>query len=273
MANTSLANANYHLYEPSSIETSLAANVDNVHNPSAFPLLMMYRAQNQEAGQQYGQQLEQQRQDQMSLANQNYAAAMQKNAVDAAGHLGVAGAGEAMQPLFPNLNFAPGAAAANQRAVAGNVKDVGVGLGGAGNAGVTGLAPYAAQALPGANLQDGVNPRVAAAQVASSNRRDPYAATATGVDNQGNQISAPIPPGSNASAALSAAKGTPQFDGQAAINRLAIVNPSAFADIHATGVPPIFLPAPGGGIMVKGKSGSAYRLQYCPYLQMMAFPH
>lgn len=54
----SLAAPNYRANQPSAIETSLASQVDNPQNPSAFPLLMMYRSQNQRAGEEYQQSMQ-----------------------------------------------------------------------------------------------------------------------------------------------------------------------------------------------------------------------
>ena len=68
----SLTNQNYHMYEPSPIETSLASSADALQPNVAMPLLMSYRAQNQMRSQQYQDNIDQMHQIQQTEGNRAY---------------------------------------------------------------------------------------------------------------------------------------------------------------------------------------------------------
>lgn len=169
MANSvpSLSNYNYHMFEPSPIETSLAASVDNPATPSAFPLLMAYRAQNQQGNSDYQANIDTMHQiqqqegaNQQDIARRNAFTTALKDIttpgqLQVAKQLGVLPSGIDDTQLSGDLQTSMSAK---------NIGEAGRGLGAAAMGGFTGLAPAAQQTM-GPGVEQGPAAIVQAAQI------------------------------------------------------------------------------------------------------------
>lgn len=186
-----LTNENYHMFEPSPIETSLASSVDNPATPSAFPLLMMYRGQNQDAANQYQQQLNSMHQIQQQEAQANQLTARagvfdttlknltQPGQVSMAQQMGLIPAGVDTSQFVQNLSDASSAK---------NLEGAGRGGGALAASGMTGIdnSDVLKHLIPG--LGQGPAPLVQAAGINAAGR-----VQAAGISGGGVTYSAPIP--------------------------------------------------------------------------------
>lgn len=146
-----LTNENYHIFEPSPIETSLASQVDDPAKPSAFPLLMSYRARNQISGDQYQSQIDQMHAIQQQQAAANQSAARADNFtkfLKVAGETPGAVAAMVSAGLVPQGADLSGVdAGSNVKAASLNMHNAGTGIGAAAQGGITGLTSAAQMAF------------------------------------------------------------------------------------------------------------------------------
>lgn len=282
-----LTNENYHMFQPSQIETSLASSVDNPATPSAFPLLMGYRAQNQQAANQYQQQLDGMHQIQMQEAQANQLTARagafnttlkdltQPGAVPMAQQMGLIPQGVDTSQFVQNLTDA-----ANSK----NIEGAGRGAGALMSGGATGVAasPTLQALLPG--LGQGPAPIVQAAGINAGGRVAAAQISQGGVtysapvgDIGPNQPTAhwkqpggtaPVVPGSTSlppaqtQAATPAATGTSSIAAiqqkvAAGLPNVQAVNPSSHADILAgsiNGKPNVVFDANHNTYVIQGKN-------------------
>lgn len=198
MANSvpTLTNENFHMFEPSPIETSLAANVDNPMTPSARGNLFRYQTGNALQGQQYQEQVNQMHAAQIAEAIMAQRTARMTGAAtalkDAGQTPGMADVLQRMGLVDPGIDLSPIGNAANAASSAKNMGEAGRGIGSAAMGGITGLAP-AAQSVFGPGVGQGPAAIVQAAGVkeAGANSR---AGGAGGLAS----VSMPVgPPGPN----------------------------------------------------------------------------
>jgi hypothetical protein len=194
MANSvpTLTNENWHMFEPSPIETSLAANVDNPATPSARGNLFRYQTQSQLSGQRYQDQI-----DQMHAAQIAQAMMAQQTARNGQMSTSLKDATSApgMTDVYRQLGILPqgvdtsGFDAGTQAAASSkNMGEAGRGIGSAAMGGITGLAP-AAQSVFGPGTDQGPSALEKAAGIR---------AAASGGNNGLATISTPVgPPGPN----------------------------------------------------------------------------
>lgn len=164
MANSvpSLSNYNYHMFEPSPIETSLAASVDNPATPSAFPLLMAYRAQNQQGNAQYQDNIDQMHQLQAEEGIRAQKTQLANSFLTSLPHLALPGAAQAASSagVLPDGTDLTGLAAGGQQAAdAKNMSEMLTGLGHAGQGNVNVPDATIQPLVPGAHM--GPNPLIA----------------------------------------------------------------------------------------------------------------
>jgi hypothetical protein len=164
-------NPNWHEFQPSQIETSLANAVDDPSRPSAFPMLMGYKAQRQGAAQDYTNQISAMHDAQMQefLANNRLAQgtqfltglkdATQPSHVGMLQQLGIIPQGMDTSGLVRDLTNATNAT---------NLEKGGRGIGSMATGGITGLTPSIQGLAPGA--VQGVNPLMGAAGINAAGR-------------------------------------------------------------------------------------------------------
>ena len=169
----SLSTENWHMFAPSPIETSLATAVDNPANPSAFPLLMMYRAQMDNSRGTYQGQLDDMHATQIEQARQAQQTARHGQLItglkDAAAAPGMVRALQTGGIIPEGMDVSQLDAGANAMASAKMMGDAGRGLGSAAMGGFTGLAP-AAQQVFGPGTGQGPAALVQAAAIKGAGR-------------------------------------------------------------------------------------------------------
>lgn len=148
----------WHMAQPSAIETSLAQKVDDPNNPSAIPMLAYYQAQNHINNDNYTAGLADTNAEQVRQAQALRDNEMRKTIVtslkDAATHPGIIQALRSSGYLPDGMDTARLEQGAEDSSLATNIGNGGRGLGAAGMAGFTGLAP-AAQRIFGPGVDQG----------------------------------------------------------------------------------------------------------------------
>lgn len=172
-----LTNENFHMFEPSQLETSLANKVGGTSymNPQAFPLMMDARIRGEAANSAYQSQVDQMHRAQIAeamMAQQTARGAMIAGAMRDAGQ--TPGMVQALQSgggggLIPGLDLSGIAAGANAKANATNIGVAGRGLGEMSIGGFTGLQP-AAQSVVGPSVGQGDPALVRAAGINANGR-------------------------------------------------------------------------------------------------------
>lgn len=167
MANSvpTLTNENWHMFQPSQLETSLAPHVSNPADPNAFPLMMSARFRNENAGANYQAQVDQMHAAQIAEAMMAQRNARMNTAVtalkDAGQTPGMIAGLQRMGVVDPGIDLSELSSGADQKAAALNMHNVGTGAGAAAQGGITGLTPAvqsafgptAGQTLPPAMVQ------------------------------------------------------------------------------------------------------------------------
>lgn len=188
MANSvpTLTNENFHMFEPSPIETSLAANVDNPMTPSARGNLFRYQAQNQLNGENYQAQIQAMHDAQIReamMAQQTARGGMISTSLkDASAAPGMTDVLRQLGVLPQGVDTSSFDTGTNLAASSKNMGEAGRGLGSMAMGGFTGLAP-AAQSVAGAGVGQGPAAIVQAAQVkeAGANARHASGGGASGM--------------------------------------------------------------------------------------------
>lgn len=166
-----LTNENYHIFEPSPIETSLASQANALIPSNASPMLSYYQARNSMSGNQYQAQLDQMHQIQQQEAAANQSAARADNFtkfLKVAGETPGAVAAMVSAGLVPQGADLSGVdAGSNAKALASNLGNGGRGLGAMAMGGFTGLAP-AAQSVAGPGVGQGPSALEKAAAIKSA---------------------------------------------------------------------------------------------------------
>ena len=164
-----LSNQNWHMFEPSPIETQLAL-ADPVKNPRAVALLGGYQAERQNNQATYEAQLDAMHAQQIQMAQAAAAQHQQEQSLKllvdggkSPGLLAAARSSPSLTSLVPSDTSAL-EAGAQAAATSANVKSFGQGAGAAAQGGITGLTALAPQAL-GVPLQQGAPALVQAAQI------------------------------------------------------------------------------------------------------------
>lgn len=185
MANSvpTLTNENWHMFQPSQLETSLATATGNPANPQAFPLMMSARARNEDAGSTYQAQVDQMHATQIAeammaqrTARMTAASGMMKSAGETPGMV------QALQTggmIDPGVDLSGIDAGANAKASATNMGTAGRGIGAAAMGGITGLAP-AAQSVFGSGADQGPAAIVQAAMVKEAGANGRHASSGAG---------------------------------------------------------------------------------------------
>lgn len=175
MANSvpTLTGENFHIFEPSPIETSLVANVDNPMTPSARGNLFRYQTQNQLNGQNYQSQVDQMHRAQIAeamMAQQTSRGSMLATALhDASGAPGTTDILRQLNILPQGVDTGSFDAGTQAAASAKNLGEGGRGLGALGMAGFTGLQP-AAQSVAGPGVGQGPSALEKAAVINANGR-------------------------------------------------------------------------------------------------------
>lgn len=186
MANSvpTLTNENFHMFEPSPLETSLASRVGDPANPQMFPLMMDARFRNEAAGQSYQQQIQAMHALQVQEAMAAQATArggmISTSLKDAGGNPGMTDVLKQLGVIPQGVDTSAFDAATGAGASAKNMGEAGRGIGSAAMGGITGLAP-ASQSVFGPGAGQGPAAIVQAAQVKEAGANARHASGAGGV--------------------------------------------------------------------------------------------
>jgi hypothetical protein len=188
MANSvpTLTNENYHMFEPSPLETSLAVRTGDVN---AFPLMMSARFRSENAGQDYQAQVNQMHAAQIAeamMAQRTARMGVTTTALkDAAGAPGMVAGLQRMGIVDPSVDLSELSSGADATAAAKRIHDTGLGLGSMAQGGFTGLAPAAATAV-GPGVEQGSPALVQAASIRAAASGGANSGKVTGhLDNYG----------------------------------------------------------------------------------------